>query len=65
MYPSPSNGFAFCTGSLGVRAENDLPGTIGRLGQHIHFLYLRNVQREAEEAFLKISIWKETLTWKK
>jgi len=49
--PSPANGLTFCTGSLGVRADNDLPAMIGRLGTHIHFLHLRNVQREADGSF--------------
>ncbi|MDB4918200.1 mannonate dehydratase [Mucilaginibacter sp.] len=49
--PSDSNGLTFCTGSLGARADNDLPGIIDRLGKHIHFLHLRNVQREADGSF--------------
>ncbi|HEX3384250.1 MAG TPA: mannonate dehydratase, partial [Mucilaginibacter sp.] len=50
-YPSTSNGLTFCTGSLGVRGDNDLPGMIDRLGTHIHFLHLRNVKREADGSF--------------
>ena len=50
-YPSSNNGITFCTGSLGARADNDLPGIISRLGEHIHFLHLRNVQREADGSF--------------
>jgi len=49
--PSPSNGLTFCTGSLGARGDNDLPGIVERLGTHIHFLHLRNVQREADGSF--------------
>lgn len=49
--PSPANGLTFCTGSLGARADNDLPGMIERLGTHIHFLHLRNVQRETDGSF--------------
>jgi mannonate dehydratase len=49
--PSPSNGLTFCTGSLGARADNDLPGIVERLGEHIHFLHLRNVQRETDGSF--------------
>ncbi len=49
--PSPSNGITFCTGSLGARGDNDLPAMIDRLGQHIHFLHLRNVRREADGSF--------------
>lgn len=49
--PSPSNGITFCTGSLGARADNDLPGIVERLGMRIHFLHLRNVRREADGSF--------------
>ena len=49
--PYPSNGLTFCTGSLGARGDNDLPGMVERLGTHFHFLHLRNVQREAEGSF--------------
>jgi len=49
--PSIANGLTFCTGSLGARRDNDLPGMIDRLGKHIHFLHLRNVKREADGSF--------------
>jgi len=49
--PSPSNGITFCTGSLGARSDNDLPGIAERLGQHFHFIHLRNVRREADGSF--------------
>jgi mannonate dehydratase len=49
--PSPSNGITLCTGSLGARSENDIPGIITRLGAHIHFLHLRNVKREPNGSF--------------
>ena len=49
--PSPSNGITFCTGSLGARADNDLPGIVERLGANFHFLHLRNVRREADGSF--------------
>lgn len=49
--PSVSNGITFCTGSLGARGDNDLPGMVSRLGEHIHFLHLRNVQREPDGSF--------------
>lgn len=49
--PSPSNGLTFCTGSLGARGDNDLPGIVERLGQHFHFIHLRNVKREADGSF--------------
>jgi mannonate dehydratase len=49
--PSPGNGLTFCTGSLGARGDNDLPGIVERLGAHFHFLHLRNVRREADGSF--------------
>lgn len=51
MCQSPANGLTLCTGSLGANAANDIPGIITRLGQHIHFLHLRNVNREADGSF--------------
>ena len=45
---SPANGLTFCTGSFGVRADNDLPAMLREFGPKTHFLHLRSVHRETD-----------------
>ena len=45
--PSINNGLCFCTGSYGVRPDNNLPEMIKAFGERIHFLHLRSTKRNA------------------
>ncbi|WP_137131057.1 mannonate dehydratase [Rhizobium sp. FY34] len=42
------NGVTLCTGSLGARADNDLPFIATRFAERIHFVHLRNVTRDTD-----------------
>ena len=43
-----ANGITFCTGSLGVRSDNDLPKMARKFADRIHFVHLRTTKRETE-----------------
>jgi mannonate dehydratase len=46
--PEQANGLTFCTGSLGVLPQNDLPAMVKSFANRINFVHLRSTKREAD-----------------
>ncbi|MBP1806008.1 mannonate dehydratase [Rubellimicrobium aerolatum] len=51
--PELENGLTFCAGSLGARADNDLPAILSAHLDRVHFVHLRNVSTDPDGSFVE------------
>ena len=49
--PSLSNGLTFCSGSLGIRTDNNLIKIFEKWSERVHFLHLRSIHRDSKGNF--------------